>query len=127
MYLCKKNNNKAKKKMKSITTIALNKIKVLTPNGFAHGFKTKRKATIREARYVLKNIFGIDINNQSDMFSVEDYKDYNNDLVNDFNNWLNGESDDSAIMSYAYDCSDESLGLFNAFKLAEYLQKRGII
>lgn len=86
--------------MKSITTIALNKIKVLTPNGFAHGLKTKRKATIREARYVLKNIFGIDINNQFDMFSVEDYKDYNNDLVNDFNDWLNGES-------------DESLGLFN--------------
>lgn len=113
--------------MKSITTIALNKIKVLTPNGFAHGLKTKRKASIREARYVFKNIFGIDINNQSDMFSVEDYKDYNNDLVNDFNDWLNGESDDSVIMSYAFDCADESLGLFNAFKLAEYLQKRGII
>lgn len=31
------------------------------------------------------------------------------------------------FVGFVYSGSDEQLGLFNAFKMAEYLQKRGII
>lgn len=113
--------------MKKITTIKLQPIKVLTPNGFSHGLVTKRPVTTREAKYIMQNILGIDVNNRDCFESQEDYEEYNNELTQTFNNWLNGDADDQSIMDYAFDCSDESIGLFNAFKLAEYLQKRGVI
>lgn len=47
---------------KKITKISLSPIKVLTPNGFSHGLVTKRPVTTREAKYIMRNIFGIDVN-----------------------------------------------------------------
>lgn len=113
--------------MKKITTIQLQAVKVLTPNGFSHGLVTKRPVTTRETRYIMRNIFGIDVNDRECFESKEDYVKYNNRLTRDFNDWLNGDANDQTIMNYAYDCSDEPIGLFNAFKMAEYLQKKEII
>lgn len=113
--------------MKKIATIQLQTVKVLTPNGFSYGLVTKRLVTTREAKHIMKNILGIDVNGRDCFESQEDYEEYNKELTQTFNNWLNGEADDQSIMDYAFDCSDESIGLFNAFKLAEYLQKRDVI
>ena len=113
--------------MKTVTKISLSPIKVLTPNGFSHGLVTKRPVTTREAKYIMRNIFGIDVNDRDCFEFKEDYDEYNNELTQNFNDWLNGDTDDQTIMNYAYDCSDEPIGLFNAFKMAEYLQKKGII
>lgn len=109
------------------TMVKLKPIKVLTPNGFSHGLVTKRSVTTREARHIMKNILGIDVNDHDCFEFHEDYKKYNNELTQNFNDWLNGDADDQCIMNYAFDCSDEQIGLFNAFKMAEYLQKRGVI
>lgn len=109
------------------TTVKLSPIKVLTLNGFSHGLVTKRPVTTREVKYIMRNIFGIDVNNRECFEFKEDYVDYNNELTKNFNDWLNGYADDQTIMDYAYDCSDEPLGVFNAFKMAEYLQKRGVM
>ena len=109
------------------TIVKLEPIKVLTPNGFSHGLVTKRSATTREVRHIMKNILGIDVNDRDCFEFHEDYKEYNNELTQNFNVWLNGDADDQCIMNYAFDCSDEQIGLFNAFKMAEYLQKRGVI
>lgn len=115
------------KQKQKTTKITLSPVRVLTPNGYSQGLVTKRKATTQEARHVMKNIFGIVINTREDMYDDEEYKEYNKELTDVFNDWLNGETDDQTIMDYASDCSDEPIGLFNAFKLAEYLQKKGII
>lgn len=109
------------------TTVKLSPVKVLTPNGFSHGLVTKRPATTREARHVMKNILGIVINEQADMYDKEEFEEYNKELTDTFNEWLNGNADEQSIMDYAGDCSDEPIGLFNAFKMADYLQKRGVI
>lgn len=113
--------------MKKITTIQLQAIKVLTPNGFSHGLVTKRPATTREVRHIMKNILGIVVNERDDMYSKDEYDEYNKEMTEAFNEWLNGNADDQSIMDYAGDCSDEPIGLFNAFKMADYLQKRGVI
>lgn len=113
--------------MKKITTIQLQAVKVLTPNGFSHGLVTKRPVTTRETRYIMRNIFGIDVNDRECFESREEYNEYNRELTTTVNDWLDGNADDQAVMEYAYDCSDEPLGIFNAFKLAEYLQRKGII
>ena len=99
----------------------------LETNKFVKGFILKRKVTTREARYIMKNIFGIDINNLEDCYDKEEYADYNENLTNCMNNWLVGNVDDSSIMEYAYDCADECLGLFNCIPLVVYLQKNEII
>ena len=109
------------------TTVKLSPVKVLTPNGFSHGLVTKRPATTREVRHIMKNIFSIVLNEREDMYDKEEYEEYNKEMTQTFNEWLNGNGDDQSIMRYAGDCSDEPLGLFNAFKLADYLQKKGII
>ena len=113
--------------MKKITTIQLQAVKVLTPNGFSHGLVTKRPATTMEVRHIMKNILSIVINKQDNMYDREEYEKYNKEMTQTFNEWLNGNGDDQSIMRYAGDCSDEPLGLFNAFKMADYLQKRGVI
>ena len=113
--------------MKKITTIQLQAVKVLTPNGFSHGLVTKRLATTREVRHIMKNILGIVVNEKDDMYGKEEFEEYNKELTDTFNDWLNGNADDQSIMEYAGDCSDEPIGLFNAFRMANYLQKRGVI
>ena len=64
---------------------------------------------------------------QEDFEFPEEYKEYNEELLNDVNDWLSGECDDDFISEYAYDCSDEPLGLHNMLIITNYLQKKGII
>ena len=61
------------------------------------------------------------------MYDKEEYEEYNKEMTEAFNEWLNGNADDQSIMDSAGDCSNEQVGLFNAFKMADYLQKRGVI
>ena len=62
-----------------------------------------------------------------DLYKPNTVKDYNNELYNDVNDWLVGDTDDYKIAQYAYDCSDESLGMFNMLTITQYLIKKGII
>lgn len=96
-------------------------------NGIVKGFVLKRKVTVRECRYIFKNIFGIAINEINDCEDKEEYNEYNGDITYMLNKWLIGEVSDSAITEYAYDCSDEPLGLFNLLPLIVYLKKREVI
>lgn len=101
------------------------KVKVMA-NGFYCGLVRKRDITIREARYILNKIFKIEIMTTEDL-EPDDYKEYNENLLDIVQGWIDGEYDDTAIMEFAYDCSDEPLGIFNAFRLIQYLQKKEII
>lgn len=96
-------------------------------NGFDNGFVLKRNVTIREAKYIMKDILGIQILTIDDFQDKNEYIDYNRQLALDVNCWLLGQLDDQIIMDYAYDCSDEPIGIWNAFKIAEYLKLRKII
>ena len=82
---------------------------------------------MRECRHILKNILCIELECAEDFDYREDYTDYNKELKETVNKWLVGDADDSIIMEYAYDCSDDDMGIWNAFKIAEYLQQREII
>lgn len=108
--------------------IKLNEFKVIPrQNGFLDGLVLKRDLTLRECKYVMKNIFGIVISERDDFDGTEEYSDYNASLCNDVNEWLRGKFDDTIITEYAYDCSDEPLGVFNCISLLVYLQKKNII
>ena len=48
-------------------------------------------------------------------------------LTETLNEWLIGEADDDSIMEYAYDRSDEPLGLFNLLPLIIYLKKINVL
>ena len=96
-------------------------------NGFDNGFIVKRNVTCRESRHILRDFLGIDISNLEDCGDMGEYKEYNEELTRNVNLWLKGEADDTIIMEYAYGCETDPIGIWNAFKIAEYLISRKII
>lgn len=83
--------------------------------------------TLREAKYILRVLLGININCNTDFDCIEDRKQYNEDLLSCVNDWLKGDCQDNSISEYAGDCMDEPIGIWNAFKIAQYLSKKKII
>lgn len=96
-------------------------------NGFPKGLILKRELTIRECRYILRNLLGIEIQTKEDCYDAEEYKEYNEEIKHNVNEWLKGDFDDYAIMEFAYDCSDESIGIMNLIPILFYLKKIGVI
>ena len=96
-------------------------------NGFPKGLSLKRKLTIRESKHIIRNLLGIDLNDKDCFDSIEEYKEYNNDVCDTVNDWLIGNCDDDSIMEYAYDCSDEPIGIMNLIPIINYLKKLDII
>ena len=91
------------------------------------GLVLKRELNIRECRYIMKNLLMIDINTEEDCFDSDEYKEYNSELKKTVNDWLRGDAEDYSIMKYAYDCSDEPIGIMNLIPIIMYLKKREII
>ena len=91
------------------------------------GLVLNRELTIRECRHIMKNLLMIDINTEEDCFDSEEYKEYNSELKRVVNDWLRGDEEDYSIMEYAYDCSDEPIGMINLIPIIIYLKKREII
>lgn len=115
-----------KKKMRKFLNIGKVKLEMHN-NGFPKGFILKRKLNLRECRYILSSLLGINILKKEDFEYQEEYNEYNNELCNDVNNWLVGDADDYKIAEYAWDCPDEFLGMFNMLTITQYLIKKGII
>ncbi len=107
----------------NVGTIKMN----IQENGFPKGLVLNRELTIRECRYIMRELLGIDIQTIDCFEFSEDYKDYNTDLCKDVNNWLRGDCDEDRIMEYAYDCSDEPLGMMNLIPIIIYLKKKNIM
>nr|DAN35904.1 MAG TPA: hypothetical protein [Caudoviricetes sp.] len=106
---------------------SIGKVKLtMESNGFPKGFILKRDLTVRECRYILYSLLGINIATKDDL-DDEEYREQNEEYVQTVNAWLRGETDDSAIIEFAFDCSDEPLGLMNMLPIVAYLQKKGII
>ena len=91
------------------------------------GLVLKRELTIRECRHIMRNLLMININSEKDCYDSEEYKEYNSELKTVVNDWLHGDRDDYSIKNYAYDCSDESIGIMNMVPILMYLKKREII
>ena len=91
------------------------------------GLVLKRDLTVRECRHIMRNLLMIEINSEEDCYDSDEYKEYNSELKRVVNDWLRGEAEDYSIMEYAYDCSDESIGVMNLIPILMYLKKREII
>lgn len=112
--------------MKKTFNIGNVKLEMRT-NGFPKGFKLKRKLTVRECRHIMYDLLGIDIQTRDCYEFDYDYKDYINGMCKDVNGWLEGDCDDEVIAEYAYDCSNDQLGLINMIPITQYLIKKGVI
>lgn len=96
-------------------------------NGYPKGFILKRDLTIKETKFIMRNLLGIDVLTKEDFEYAEEYKEYNEELKNTVQEWLSGDAEDSAIMEYAYDCAEEPIGIMNLVPIIYYLKKKGII
>ena len=90
------------------------------------GLVLKRKVTIREAKYILTNIFGIELLTKDDFEDLDEYRERDQEYTEVVNDWLIGKTDDTAIMGFAWD-SDEPIGIFNLISIIYYLKKRNVI
>lgn len=99
----------------------------LESNGFPKGLILKRDLTTRECRYILRTLLGIDIITKDEAYDIKEYEEQNNEYTRTVNDWLQGETDDSSIMEFAFDCSDEQLGAMNIIPIIFYLKKKGVI
>ena len=115
----KKNNSKSRK-------VLIKPFKMVS-DSFDRGLVVKRDVNLREARYIMKHLLGIEIYEKEETDDLEEYNSYNEDLLQTVNEWIKGEVTDENIMEYASDCSDEPLGIWNAFKIVQYLQRKEII
>ena len=108
--------------------INLGKIKCIgTSQNRIDGLVLKRKVTIREAKYILANILGIVLQTKDDFEDSEEYQEQNQEYTRVVNDWLIGKADDTAIMEFAWDCSDDPIGIFNLIAIIYYLKKRNVI
>lgn len=99
----------------------------LETNGFPKGLILNRDLTVKESRYIMYNLLGININTIDDCYGRDEYKEYNIDLSNSVNSWLRGDIDDENLMEYAGDCADEPIGIMNLIPIVSYLKKKNII
>ena len=95
----------------------------IASNGYPCGLMLKRRLNLRECKYILNNLLGIVVNTRDCFYDKEEYDDYNQELEDSINEWLNGNLDDESIAEFAEDCSDDQLGIFNMFPIAAYLLK----
>ena len=111
-----------------MVNINLGKIKCIgTSKNRIDGLVLKRNVTIREAKYILVNILGIELLTKDDFENLEEYQEQNQEYTRVVNDWLSGKTDDTAIMEFAYDCSDDAIGIFNLIAIIYYLKKRNVI
>lgn len=113
-----------KKKMNKSKTYKIGEIKLkISSNGYPCGFFLKRRLNLRECKYILDKLLGIVVNTKDCFYDKEEYDDYNQELEDIVNEWLNGNLEDESIAEFAEDCSDDQLGIFNMFPIAAYLLK----
>ena len=91
------------------------------------GLVLKRPLTVRESKYILNKCLGIVLMTKDDFDDLKEYRDQNEEYANVVNDWLVGKLDDTAIMEFAWDCSDDTIGIFNSLSIICYLKNKNII
>jgi hypothetical protein len=115
---------KIRKKMNKSKTYKIGEIKLkISSNGYPCGLMLKRRLTLRECKHILKNLLGINLAIRDCFYDKEEYEDYNQELEDIVNEWLNGNLDDESIAEFEADCYPGQLGIFNMFPIAAYLLK----
>lgn len=121
-YIC--NNNKNTKKMNKSKTYKIGEIKLkISSNGYPCGFFLKRRLNLSECKYILNNLLGINLAIRDWFNYKEEYDNYNQEIEDTFNEWINGNLDDDAIAEFEAECYPGQLGIFNMFPIAAYLLK----
>lgn len=115
---------KIQKKMNKSKTYKIGEIKLkISSNGYPCGFFLKRRLNLRECKYILNNLLGINLAIRDWFDYKEEYDNYNQEIEDTFNEWINGNLDDDAIAEFEAECYPGQLGIFNMFPIASYLLK----
>ena len=110
--------------MNKSKTYKIGEIKLkISSNGYPCGFFLKRRLSLRECKYILNNLLGINLAIRDCFYDKEEYDDYNQELEDSINEWLNGNLEDESIAEFEADCYAGQLGIFNMFPIAAYLLK----
>lgn len=117
-----------------IKTITLKPIKAIREsknNPYMRGLVMKRDLTTREACHIYRNIFLFNIDLSLDDFESKSEKEFfYEEITEAMNRYIKGEVEWDRLMDVTY-CYDEDgdygPSIAAHLKLAEYLQKKGVI
>lgn len=110
--------------MNKSKTYKIGEIKLkISSNGYPCGFFLKRRLNFRECKYILNNLLGINLAIRDWFDYKEEYDNYNQEIEDTFNEWINGNLDDESIAEFEAECYPDQLGIFNMFPIAAYLLK----
>ena len=87
----------------------------------------KRKLTTEEVCHILHEILLIELSEADDFWDKEEYTDYLIDLTNSMNDWLIGLCGEDKVLEKVGTYDDACIGIWNAFKIAEYLIEINVI
>ena len=116
--------------IKTITLCPVRVIRQSKGNPYMRGLVTKRNLTTREACHIYRNIllFNIDLSLEESDSEEKNY--YYKDITDVMNNYIKGDADWSRLCDETCCYDDDGTGGVSIachLKLAEYLQKIGVI
>lgn len=117
--------------IKRITLKPIKCIRQSKDNPYMRGLVMKRDLTTREACHIYREIFLFDLDLSLDDFESKDEKDYfYKDITEKMNSYIKGDASwsDLCDATYCYDeDGDSGASVASHLRLAEYLQKIGVI
>lgn len=118
---------------KIIKRIVLKPIKVIrqsAQNPYMRGLVTKRDLTTREACHIYREIYLFNLDLSLNEFeNKEERDDFYKEITQTMNNYIKGDVswNDLCDATYCYDDDERGASVASQLKLAEYLQKKGVI
>lgn len=120
-----------KKIIKRIVLKPIKAIRQSANNPYMRGLVTKRDLTTREACHIYREIYLFNLDHSLDDFESKEERDnFYKDITRTMNDYITGDCswNDLCEATYCYDDHDSTgASIASQLKLAEYLQKKGVI
>jgi hypothetical protein len=99
----------------------------MTTGKVGKGLILKRELSLDECKYILSEIFGIELYTREDFDDEEEYQEQMDEYKNTVNAWLKGDCEDQYIADFYMSYLEDDLGMMNMILIIDYLKKLSVI
>lgn len=99
----------------------------ITTGESGKGLILKRELSLDECKYILSEIFGIELYTREDFDDEEEYQEQMDEYKDTVNAWLKGDRKDQYIADFYMSYLENNLGIMNMILIIDYLKKLSVI
>lgn len=100
----------------------------MTTGKVGKGLILKRELSLDECKYILSEIFGIELHTREDFDDEEEYQEQMDEYKDTVNAWLKGDCEDQYIADlFCVSYLENYLGIMNMVLIIDYLKKLSVI